>query len=176
MHTRIGLAMAALIGAPACGTADEPNAAGKEGGAEEGGLPPRRFELSLDPEEPAIPQIVAAGRHELVAACADRPDAAVRIFDPLEPGLVADVPCASVLSGEVEASTAPAAEEGGEPIVAAQQRWSPIGLGCGVFMLGATMFATSVLCPRARDPRDAQRCSNYSGAALGTLGVFCGLI
>lgn len=40
----------------------------------------------------------------------------------------------------------------------------------------ATEAPTSALCPRARDPRDAQRCSNYSGAALGTLGVLCSLI
>ncbi|WP_437312987.1 hypothetical protein [Sorangium sp. So ce385] len=79
MHTRIGVALAALMGAPACGAADEPSAAGDEGGADEAGLPPRQFELSLDPEEPAIPQIVAAGRHELAAACADDPEVSIPI-------------------------------------------------------------------------------------------------
>ncbi|KYF82094.1 hypothetical protein BE20_19735 [Sorangium cellulosum] len=176
MHTRIGLAMAALVGVSACGEADEPNQAGEEGGTDEAGLPPRHFELSLDLEEPAIPQIMAAGRHELVAACVDRPDAAVIIFDPRDPGAFADVSCASMLAGEVAASIEPAAEEGGEPIAVAQQPWSPIGLGCGVFMLAAGAFATEAICPRARNPRDAQRCDRLSTYGLGTLGILCAFI
>ncbi|XYH98570.1 hypothetical protein ACMHYB_02065 [Sorangium sp. So ce1128] len=123
-----------------------------------------------------IPQLLEAGRHELAAACADRPEAWIRVFNPLDPGAYGDVPCASMLCGEAEASTEPAPDADIEPIGAAQQPWSPIGLGCGIFMLGATRVATSVLCPRARDPRDAQRCADDSGAALGTLGVFCGFI
>ncbi|WP_437336328.1 hypothetical protein [Sorangium sp. So ce394] len=173
MHTRIGLAMAALIGAPACGTADEPNAAGEEGGAEEAGLPPRRFELSLDPEEPAIPQIVAAGRHELAAACADRPDAAVRILNPLDAGAFADVPCSSMLGREVAASSAPAAEESGEPIAVAQQPWSPVGLACGVLTLGSGLWSTFALCPRARNPHDKRNCDILTSGGFTGLGVLC---
>ncbi|AUX43448.1 uncharacterized protein SOCE26_048960 [Sorangium cellulosum] len=174
MHTRIGLAMAALIGAPACGAADEPNAAGEEGGAEEAGLPPHHFELSLDPEGPAIPQIVAAGRYELAAACADRPGAAVRIFDPLEPGAFADVPCASMLGGDpTQEQSAVPVSEGAEPIGEAQQRLSPLSLGCAAFVLGSTLIATRGICPRARDPRAEKHCNLWSDAGFGTLTLMC---
>lgn len=177
MHTRIGLTMAALVGASACGTADEATEAlaTPDGSVE---VPPRSFyvELSQDTTtESAIPQIVQAGRHEFAAACADRPDAALRILNPFDPGDFADVPCAS-MACDGESGGAPTQDESGEPIGAAQQPWSPIGLGCSIFMFGAGMVATSAVCPRARDPRDAQRCSNYSGAALGTLGVLCSFI
>lgn len=179
MHTRIGWAMIALIGAPACGTADEVTEARADRGDVEGAeMPAASFYVGLDratTAESAIPQILEAGRPELAAACADSPDAMIRIFNPFDPGAFADVPCASMLC-DGERSAAPASEESGEPIAVAQQPWSPIGLGCGIFMFGVTMAATSVLCPRARDPRDAQRCSNYSGTALGTLGVLCALI
>ncbi|AUX46723.1 uncharacterized protein SOCE26_082320 [Sorangium cellulosum] len=123
-----------------------------------------------------IPRILEAGRHELAAACADRPEAWIRVFNPLDPGPYGNVPCASMLCGEAGASTEPAPDADSERIGAAQQPWSPIGLGCGIFMLGATMVATSVLRPRARDRRDAQRRSDDSGVALGTLGVFCGFL
>ncbi|KYF85854.1 hypothetical protein BE17_40435 [Sorangium cellulosum] len=68
MHTRISLALAALMGAPACGAPDE----------------------ATEPR-------------------ADR-----------------DI------------------QEGAEPIGVTQQRWSPIGLGCGLFMFGATMIASEI--------------------------------
>ncbi|XXY53342.1 hypothetical protein WME91_19620 [Sorangium sp. So ce269] len=180
MHSRIGLATVALVEAPACGAADEPtDAGGEQDGRAEADPLPRSFAVSLDPvttAETVIPRMLEAGRHELTAACADRPEASIRVFSPLDPGAHGDVPCASMRCGEAEASTEPALDADSEPIGAAQQPWSPIGLGCGIFLLGATRGATSVLCPMARDPRDAQRCSDTSGAALGTLGVFCGFL
>ncbi|KYG00976.1 hypothetical protein BE21_56895 [Sorangium cellulosum] len=54
--------------------------------------------------------------------------------------------------------------------------WSPIGLGCGLFMPAAGAFATEALCPRARSPRDAQRCDRLSTYGLGTLGVLCAFL
>ncbi|MGK3966355.1 hypothetical protein WMF38_19490 [Sorangium sp. So ce118] len=178
MHIRISLALAALVGA-ACGTADEATETRADrSGAEDGEMPAASFYLGIDratTPESAIPQILEAGRPELAAACADHPDALVRVFNPFDPGAFADVPCASMLSS-AETSAAPTSEDSGEPIATARQPWSPIGLGCSIFMFGAGMVATSALCPRARDPRDAQRCSNYSGGALGALGLLCSLI
>ncbi|XXX76934.1 hypothetical protein WMF30_55735 [Sorangium sp. So ce134] len=170
--------MAALMGAPACGAADEPSAAGEEGGAEEAGLPPRHFELSLDPEVPAIPQILDAGRPELAAACADRPGAAIRIFDPLDPGAFADVPCAAMVSYDAAAQEGSAVpvSEGDEPIGAAQQRWSPLGLGCSIFVFAAATVAGSAICPRAADPRDAKRCGHYTNVSFGVLGAACAFL
>ncbi|WP_437587339.1 hypothetical protein [Sorangium sp. So ce1000] len=175
MHIRIGLTMAALIGAPACGTGYEPSAAGEEGGAEEAGVPARHFELSLDPEEPAIPQIVTAGRPELAAACADRPEGLIRIFNPLDPGVFADVPCASVLSGDAAAQeqSAVPASEGAEPIGEAQQRWSPLTIGCAAFVLGSTLIATRAICPRATNPRAEKHCNRWSDVGFGTLTLMC---
>ncbi|XXT17187.1 hypothetical protein WME94_43870 [Sorangium sp. So ce429] len=93
MHSRIGLATVALVGAPACGAADEPTDAGGEpdGRAEADPLP-RSFAVSLDratTAETVIPRILEAGRHELAAACADRPEAWIRVFSPLDPGACA---------------------------------------------------------------------------------------
>ncbi|MGK4003959.1 hypothetical protein WMF31_15105 [Sorangium sp. So ce1036] len=178
MHVRIGLTLAALMGATACGVADEPSEAASDGGAEGEAAAPRSFEVHLGGEtttESVIPQILEAGRAELAAACADRPEAAIRIFNPLDQGAYVDIPCASTLR-DGDTSTTTAHDQGDEQIDTAQQPLSPIGLGCSIFMFGATMVATSAICPRARDPRDAQRCSNHSGAPLGTLGVLCSLI
>lgn len=174
MHTRIGLAMAALIGAPACGTADEPNAAGEEGGAEEAGLPPRRFELNLVPEEPAIPQMVATGRPELAAACADSPGAAIRIFDPLDPGAYADVPCVSMLDdAEAQDESAMPVSDGDDPTGDAHQRIGPISfLMCGLYAGGSLLTLRYAVCPRARTARARQQCDDtglWGGVAMGLL-------
>ncbi|WP_437659047.1 hypothetical protein [Sorangium sp. So ce1182] len=116
--------MVALVGAPACGAADEPTDAGGEpdGRAEADPLP-RSFAVSLDPvttAEAVIPRMLEAGRHEFAAACADRPEAWIRVFNLLDPGAYGDVPCASMLCGEAEASTEPAPDADSEPIGAAQ--------------------------------------------------------
>lgn len=174
MHTRIGLAMAALIGAPACGTADEPNAAGEEGGEEEAGLPPRRFELNLAPEEPAIPQIVATGRPELAAACADSLGAAIRIFDPLDPGAYADVPCVSMLDdAAAQDESAMPVSDGDGPTGEAHQRIGPISfLMCGLYAGGSLLTLRYAVCPRARTARARQQCDDtglWGGVAMGLL-------
>ncbi|WP_437587342.1 hypothetical protein [Sorangium sp. So ce1000] len=185
MYIRIGLTMAALMGAPACGAPDEPSDAGAEsGGAED--VPPalRSFEVSLDEgttNESVIPQILEAGRPELAAACADRPEALIRIFNPLDPGVSADVPCAAMLSvdgGDAAAQeqSAVPVSEGGEPIGEAQQRWSPLGLGCSIFVFTAATVAGSAICPRAADPRDAKRCGHYTNVSFGVLGAMCSFL
>ncbi|XYI02926.1 hypothetical protein ACMHYB_25500 [Sorangium sp. So ce1128] len=172
MHTRITLAMAALVGATACGAADEASKAGEDGAAEEAGLLPRSFELSFDPEEPAIPQIVAAGRHELAAACADNPHVSIRIFDPLDPDAFADVPCSSMLC-DAESGEAPASAEGGEPIAVAQQPWSPFGLVCSIITTGSGLVSTYALCPRARNPHDRRNCDWLTTGGFTALGALC---
>ncbi|WP_438025243.1 hypothetical protein [Sorangium sp. So ce233] len=131
MHTRIGLALAALMGAPACGAADEPSEAGSDGGAEGEAAAPRSFEVDLDGEtttESVIPQILEAGRPELAAACADRPEAAIRIFHPLDPGAYADVPCASTRR-DGDTNTTTAHDQGDEPIDTARQPLTRSGSG-----------------------------------------------
>ncbi|WP_437516374.1 hypothetical protein [Sorangium sp. So ce1099] len=181
MHTRISLALAALMGAPACGAPDEATEPQADRDIQEGAeSPAASFYVELDqttaPED-AIPQILEAGRSELAAACAGRPEMLVCVFNPLDPGAYADVSCASMLSGDASArEQRPGPGNGDEPIGVTQQRWSPIGLGSGLFMFGATMIATSALCPRARGPGRAQRCSDYSGAALGSIGVLCAFL
>ncbi|WP_437605052.1 hypothetical protein WMF20_28165 [Sorangium sp. So ce834] len=174
MHTGITVAVAALMGAPACGAAGEPSAAGEKGGAEEAGLSTRHFELSLDPEEPAIPQIVAAGRHELAAACADRPEAAVRIFDPLDPGAYADVPCTSVLDdAAAQDENAMPVSEGDEPTGGVQQAIGPICLlMCGLYAGGSLLTLRYAVSPRARTARARQQCDDtglWGGVAMGLL-------
>lgn len=174
MHTRIGLALAALMGAPACGAADEATEVQADrDGAE---VPPRSFYLELDEAttaESVIPQILEAGRPELAAACADRPEAAIRILNPLDPGAFADVPCSSMLGGGVEASAAPGSEGGDEPIAAAQQPWSPFGLACGVLTLGSGLVSTFALCPRARTHHDRQGCDLLTAGGFSGLSVLC---
>ncbi|AUX35697.1 MULTISPECIES: hypothetical protein [Sorangium] len=178
MHTRIGLTLAALMGASACGAPDEPSDAGAEsGGAED--IPPalRSFEVSLDEgttTESVIPQILEAGRPELAAACADRPEALIRIYNPLDPGAFTDMPCAASLGGAeaAEGSVVPASA-GDEPIEATQQRWSPFSLGCAAFILGSTLIATREICPRATNPRAARHCNRWSDVGFGTLTLMC---
>ncbi|AUX43287.1 uncharacterized protein SOCE26_047310 [Sorangium cellulosum] len=183
MHSRIVMAVAALVGAPACGAADEPSEAGTgPSGMEDPGPAPRSFYAGLQSAmkaESAIPEILEAGRLDLAAACADTPDVSIRIFNPLDPCAYTDVSCASVLRGDAAdevAIPAPVSEESDEPIGTAQQRWSPIGLGCSIFILGAGMVANSAICPRARTQEDATRCANYSSVGFGTLGVLCSFI
>ncbi|WP_437599817.1 hypothetical protein [Sorangium sp. So ce590] len=180
MHTRIALALAVLVGAPACGAPEEPSRGVEEdAGEEDAGPAPRSFVVALDratTAESVIPQIVQAGRPELAAACADSPEALVRIFNPLDPGAFADVPCASVLHGGAVAedtSPAPLFEEGDEPIETDQQALSPFSLGCAVFVLGSSLIATRAICPRARNPRDMKRCQNWSDAGFGGISIMC---
>ncbi|XXT25070.1 hypothetical protein WME94_26405 [Sorangium sp. So ce429] len=126
--------------------------------------------------ESVIPRILEAGRPELAAACAERPDEVIRIFNPLDPGAFADVPCASVLNGGAaaqEQSAVPVSEEGDEPIGAVQQRWSPLGLGCGLFVLGSSLVASRAICPRARNQRDLKRCQNWSDTGFAGLSIMC---
>lgn len=180
MHTRIGLILAALLGAPACGVPDEPSEAGG-GGAED--VPPalRGFEVSLDEAttaESVIPKILEAGRPELAATCADHPDEVIRIFSPIEPSAYADVACASVLSGGAAApeQSAVPASEGAEPIGSVQQPWSPLGLGCGIFVLGSSLVASRAICPRARNQRDLKRCQNWSDTGFAGLSIMCAFL
>ncbi|WP_234023809.1 hypothetical protein [Sorangium cellulosum] len=173
MHTWMVLAMVALLGAPACEAADEPTAAGEDRGTEEADPPPLDFVVGLDSEAPAIPQILEAGRPELATACVDRPEASIRIFNPVEPGAFADVPCSSMLGGEVEENAVPAAEESGEPVGTAQHRWSPVGLACGLLTLGSGLWSTYALCPRARTHHDRRGCDYLTTGGFTGLGVLC---
>ncbi len=63
--------------------------------------------------------------------------------------------------------------EGDEPTGVAQQRWSPLSLGCAAFILGSSLIATRAVCPRASNPRDMHRCQNWSDAGFGTLTIAC---
>jgi hypothetical protein len=69
MHSRIAIALAALLGAPARGASDEPSDASADRSSAEDETMPRDFLVELDPAESTIPQILRAGRPELVAAC-----------------------------------------------------------------------------------------------------------
>ncbi|XYH99709.1 hypothetical protein ACMHYB_08090 [Sorangium sp. So ce1128] len=143
--------------------------------AEDAAATPRNFIVELDPAENAIPQILRTGRSELAATCADRPDASIRVFDPLDPGAFADVPCASMLrdgAAAGEESAAPVSD-GDEPVEAVQQALSPLSIGCAAFVLGSSLVAVRAICPRAPNPRDAKRCHNWSDAGFGTLTIMC---
>ncbi|WP_437593473.1 hypothetical protein [Sorangium sp. So ce1000] len=179
MHTRIRLALAALMGAPACGAADDTSEARADrGSAENVEETPRNFYVGLARDttaESVIPQILEAGRPELAAACADRPEAWIRLFNPLDAGAYADVPCSLMLHDDAAAAeeSAVPVSEGDEPIGAAQQRWSPVGLACGVLMLGSSLVSTFALCPRARNPHDRQGCDILTAGSFSTFGVMC---
>ncbi|KYF64637.1 hypothetical protein BE11_21545 [Sorangium cellulosum] len=179
MHSRIAMAMAALMGAPACGAADEPSAAGVDPGEGEDADPaPRSFVVDVDREttaENAMAKILEAGRPELAGACADRPAATIRVFSALDPGAFTDVPCSSALHGVAAAegtSSAPASD-GGEPIDTDQQTLSPFSLGCAVFVLGSSLVASRAICPRARNQRDLRRCQNWSDAGFAGISIMC---
>jgi hypothetical protein len=168
--------MVACAAMPACGGVEESSEAGVPHAA------PQSFTVGLDAAtttENVIPQILAGGRGQLAVMCeAAQPGASVRIFNPLVAGASADVSCASVLDGDGstgEASAALVSDESDGPIGTVQQKLTPIGLGCGVFMLGAALYANHVLCahPTAEQP---DKCRLVSELGLGTLGVACAFI
>ncbi|WP_437952254.1 hypothetical protein WME98_17070 [Sorangium sp. So ce296] len=173
------MAMAALMGAPACGAADEPSEAGIDPDeAEDAAVAPRTFVVDLDratTAENAIATILEAGRPELAGACADLPAATIRIFSPFDPGVFADVPCSFAFYGGAAAEgTSPApASDGGEPIDTDQQALSPFSLGCAVFVLGSSFVASRAICPRARNQRDFKRCQNWSDAGFAGISIMC---
>jgi hypothetical protein len=167
--------MVASVALPACGGAEESSEAGATDAV------PQSFTVGLDPAttpENVIPQIVAAGHDQLAILCESRPDGSVRIVHPLASDAYTDVSCASVIDVDGstgETSAAVVSKEPDEPIGTAQQKLTPIGLGCGIFMLGAGLFANHVLCahPRADQP---DKCRLVSELGLGSLGVACAFI
>ncbi len=184
MHSKIALVMAALVGAPACGVAEEPVEAdrGTAGDVEEpddSEAPARIVRVALDQEptvENVIPQILAGGRAELGAACADRPEESIRIVNPIEPGAFEDVPCSSLLCdvpADEEAISVPVPANGDEQIGMVQQPWSPFGLACSVITTGSALVANYALCPRATNPRDRRNCDRLTTGGFTGLGFLC---
>ncbi|MGK3959144.1 hypothetical protein WMF38_39630 [Sorangium sp. So ce118] len=159
----------------ACEAAEERGKAGADGTeAEEAERAPPSFVFSLDraiTAEDAIPQILNAGRPQLVAACAEYPGALTRVFNPLALGAYEDVTCSAVLDGE---GTGKANGESDGPIGEAQQELSPFSIGCGVFVGAAALVVQFGLCPRARTERDRKRCDYWTGGGFVGLGVMCG--
>ena len=180
MDSRIVVAIAALVGLPACGATEESSEASTERDSkEETAIVPQSFVVELDrttTAEEAIPQLLKAARHQLAAACADYPMATIRVFNPLASGAYTDVPCASVLSGNDAAGEASAAlmnDEVDGPIGTAQQRWSPFGLTCSILTIGSGLVANWALCPRVTNRRDERRCRIWSDAGFSSLGFLC---
>ncbi|WP_437593362.1 hypothetical protein [Sorangium sp. So ce1000] len=170
MRSWIAMATAALVGVQACGVPQEPSDADRDG-TEDVEATPESFYVGLNPAttaESTIPQILKAGRPQLAAACADRPEASIRIFNPVDPGAYEDVSCASILYGSAAAD-----EASYEPIGEVQQGIGPISfLMCGLFATGSTVFLRYALCPRGRTERDRTRCNDtglWGGVAMGVL-------
>ncbi|WP_437925503.1 hypothetical protein WMF37_41630 [Sorangium sp. So ce291] len=180
MVSRIILGTAALVSMTACEAAEEPGKAGADGSeAEEAESAPPSFVFSLDraiTAADAIPQILNAGRPQLVAACAEYPGALIRVFNPLALSAYEDVTCSAVLDGggTGKANAALANGESDGPIGEAQQELSPFSIGCGVFVGAAALVAQFGLCPRARTERDRKRCDYWTGGGFAGLGVMCG--
>ena len=126
--------------------------------------------------ETVLPQIVEAGREQLATACATSPGASLRLANPLAEGSYEDIACSAILDGgESVGLTSEALTSGGENIGQVQQRWSPIGLGCTIFVGLAALIANYGLCsrPGAEHP-DA--CRYTADAGFFGLGVACAFI
>ncbi len=134
------------------------------------------FAFHLDGEvktEDVVLQIAIHGREQLAAACAAHPAASVRIYNPLSPGEFADLSCASILGDDI-----PLIETGdalkSEPIGEAQQRWSILGLGCSLFILGVSWLLNAGCdTPRSEDPKSCHDVTNWG---FGALGVACAFL
>jgi hypothetical protein len=158
--------------ASGCGATDEPTTE-PEPAASNG------FELKLPDSataETVIPAIVEAGHDQLAMACEASPVASVRIFNPLAAGSYEDIACSTLL--DAEASVGPTSEglvRGDERIGEAQQRLTPIGLGCSFVILGLGIFMNHALCqyPGAEHPG---ACAALSEFGMGGLGLACAFI
>lgn len=127
-------------------------------------------------EETVIPAIIAAGHDEIAAACESTSSASIRIFNPLASGAYRDTPCSAILDRTGEANSTLTSDSSDGPIGEAQQRFSPIGLGCHVFIAGAALFASAAICSHARPHRREKRCDLGTGTSFAVLSVMCAFI
>ena len=119
---------------------------------------------------------MAAGQDQLAPVCVGNPDASVRAFNPLASGSYEDVLCSVILDdGRSIGHASEALVSGSERIGQVQQKWSPFGLGCSLFVLGAGILMNHLAChyPTAEHP---EACSNLLEGGMGALGIACNFI
>lgn len=170
--TGVILALAAV----GCEGADESGESGTPYSVDKPDNAPRSFAVRLDRAttvENVIPQILAAGQDQLVAACEAKPTASVRILNPLVSEEYSDVSCASMLgddSATGEARAALVTDEIDGQSGEAQQRVGPLSLMvCGIAGIGTSLFTRYALCPQGRTERDRRNCED--AGLWGTIGI-----
>jgi hypothetical protein len=166
----VPLLVALAVAGPASAETDEPTTDPEAS---------KTFEVRLTPgmtEEDVTEQIIAAGREQLVTACAPYPGATVRIFTPLASGSYDDVACSTILEAGISVGQSrEALTSSDEHLGKEQQRLTPIGLGCSLVMLGLGIFMNHAMCqrPGAENP---SACAALSEYGMGGLGLACAFI
>ena len=110
--------------------------------------------------ETAIPALVQAGHARLATMCQSSPGGAIRILNPLAPGVFEDLPCSTILEGTATAGSALRDDVDG-PTGQVEQRFGPISLlACALGTVGTGLFTRYAVCPNGATEQDRTRCND----------------
>lgn len=135
--------------------------------------------------EAMLAQVLSAAHEQLMPVCSAHPEGSIRVVDPLDPARYTDVTCAAILErvnaaglagvpAMSERSSEPLTSQPEERVGEAQQRWSPLGLLCGLFVTGVAIGLTEAC--KAHNPGNPQ-CEYAPSGGAGIIGaMLCALL